>query len=583
MQPNHTLRKLQQWWGPLPQVGMSGKLAQVVPVDKPAVASDCVEPAAASAPTKGAQGEKSWGVVRSSAAAGQSATPRRSVETSSARASVGLWESKKGAVHPALKFGNKFLRSFPVTFVMMGATFWTLIADDIRIATNIPMVHDDSFMLVTSVCFFLFAVEIAIALVVKRGYPRSAYFLFDVVATLTLIAEMPWVIEGFMGPDDGDNGQTASEASSTARTVRLLRVVRLIRLVRLIKLYKYALARLLPREPGTGSPDSGDGPSWQDNPSAVGRALQESITLQVVVGVLLMLIVFPLISVTEARAGFDYDLELVSQLDALWRAHRAGSATASVAARRLIDSAQSFQHLAYFRAYDGTVLLENLQIIPPAVREVEYAVALAGTSCASGSHDGCSLGGFFKRADLVVQAQFSLGLLAFVVVLLIGGVVIFNRIATRYCIAPIEKLFAIVNSFAKDPMAKLGSFGDDTVRARWWPYAGCSARTKCVRDRVPARGCSALRARSFALPSQPPSSLPPITPTPSSAPSPLPPARARARGTGARSSTSSTSSSSRSARLPRCCRSASGSPAARRSRAACARRATSTLLRSGSR
>jgi len=48
-------------------------------------------------------------------------------------------------------------------------------------------------------------------------------------------------------------------------------------------------------------------------------------------------------------------------------------------------------------------------------------------------------------------------------VLLIGGVVIFNRIATRYCIAPIEKLFAIVNSFAKDPMAKLGSFGDDTL------------------------------------------------------------------------------------------------------------------------
>jgi class 3 adenylate cyclase len=275
---------------------------------------------------------------------------------------------------------------------------------------------------------------------------------------------MPWVISAFTGGADGGGASqtTASEASSAARTVRLLRVVRLVRLVRLVKLYKYFMEKFFHKE-GEEKVAQTEVPSWQDNPSAVGRALQESITLQVVVGVLLMLMVFPLISVTEQRVGFDYDVELVEQVDRLWHEHKsAGSASAAAAARQLVVSAVGFQELVYFEAYDGSVLLEDSLRMPPAIRWSEFSIVSAGLACAEGG-ESCSVGGFFKRNELIIQAQYSLGLLAFVIVLLVSGVLVFNRIATRYCIAPIEKLFALVNSFAKDPMAKLDSFGDDAV------------------------------------------------------------------------------------------------------------------------
>lgn len=440
--------------------------AQVTPVSVAGVAAAAsTSESKAFRPVISVEGEKS--ASRSPTATGRQVTGAQrpgaqKTPPKGATGKEGRVAKPRKPIHPLARFGNKVLESAPVTVVMMLATFWTLIADDIRIAADVPMEFDQKFTIVTSVCFFLFGCEILLALAVKRGYPRSAYFAFDVIATATLVTEMPWIIDNIAG--EGGRGQTASEASSAARTVRLLRVVRLIRLVRLVKLYKLAMERLFPKEKNGKVREHSEAPSWQDNPSAVGRALQESITLQVVVGVLLMLIVFPLISVSEARIAFEYDLEVVQQLDQLWRAHTAGSASAGVAARTLVANAAEFQSLVYFVTYDGTELLVNDAFRPPNVRDVEYSYASAGVSCSAGGGDSCSHGGFYKRAELILQAQYSLALLAFVIVLLISGVLIFNRIATRYCIAPIEKLFALVNAFAKDPMAKLDSFGDDSVR-----------------------------------------------------------------------------------------------------------------------
>ncbi|KAJ1616167.1 hypothetical protein T492DRAFT_1108407, partial [Pavlovales sp. CCMP2436] len=438
---------------------MVAKRTQVIPVSEIGAGSTPPPADAPKAAVK-ARGKGTWGVVRSTAAPGQSTAPRKSMGGRVVLAAGEIGKALTKQQHPCAQFGFKFLESAPVTIVMMLATFWSLAADDIRVAAEVGIEHDRNFMITYSVCFFLFAIEVIIGVVVKPRYTRTAYFYFDVIATLSLLTELPWVINIAALTQSSQNAASTNEAASAARTVRLLRVVRLVRLVRVVKLYKYAMQRGFHRA-GPTRRGNAEAPDWKDNPSAVGRALQESITLQVVVGVLLMLIVFPLISVTETRIGLDYDLELVDQVDRLWRTHRDGSASAGSAAYSVVKSAVDFQSLAYFETYDGTVLFSDPLLQPPNVRAEEYAVAQAGARCLSVAE--CSVGAFFKRRDLMIQSEYSLGLLAFVLVLLVGGVMVFNRIANKYCIAPIEKLFALVNSFAKDPMAKLGNFENDSL------------------------------------------------------------------------------------------------------------------------
>jgi len=240
--------------------------------------------------------------------------------------------------------------------------------------------------------------------------------------------------------------------------------VRLVRLVRIVKLYRYIMDYLTKDvEAENKKLNAASGPSWEDNPSAVGRALQESITLQVILGVLIMLIVFPYLSVQETRIRLDYEVETVLQLDGLYRGYleAKGASAALQAIEAISANSQEFMGLAHLSFFDGTVFLDRVELQPPNVRNTEYRSILAGSGCESAGE--CSTGAFFIRPDNVIQAQFSLYLIAFVIVLLFMGVILFNRISMKYCIAPIEKLFTIVNTFAKDPMQKLESFEDDTL------------------------------------------------------------------------------------------------------------------------
>jgi len=347
------------------------------------------------------------------------------------------------------------LNSEATTVIMMFATFWSLMADDVRIAAELGMQHDRTFAAVTAVCFFLFVVEIALALCVRPRYHRSVYFPFDVVATGTLLLEVRW-----MFAPSSDISSQADALAEASQKARLVRVVRLLRLVRLMKLAKIVNVRRGARRVQADESQA----AWRDNPSEVGRMLQDTITLQIVVGVLVMMIVFPVLSLQSLKSRIDFEVEAVGQLDRLWRAHVETGAAHSAheaAARLVLAESSRFLHLAYFQASDGTVLENDAAALPPAIRDAEYELVRAGARCAS---DGeCSTGGFVIKTDLAYEARFGLGLLWFVILLLGAGVVVFGQVTMRYCIAPIEKLFTIVNAFSNDPMKPLESFGEDAL------------------------------------------------------------------------------------------------------------------------
>lgn len=102
--------------------------------------------------------------------------------------------------------------SLPVTIIMSLFTVWALFSDDIRLAAT-KQDADEGFMIVISIAFFLFFLELIAASYYKEGYlilpnfssvPEetfcdkvkrlttlgSFYFWLDIIATLSLIFEV---------------------------------------------------------------------------------------------------------------------------------------------------------------------------------------------------------------------------------------------------------------------------------------------------------------------------------------------------------------------------------------------------------
>ena len=143
--------------------------------------------------------------------------------------------------------------------IMAVFTLYALYSDDLRLVLTQSQEADDGFEAAITVTFFMFFIEIVLTSVSKDGYflwPApltrmeheslfesiwrriqigSFYFWLDVVATITLILEMPWLTG-----DVNNAGGTAQQAGAAARVAaRAGRVVRLTRLLKYVKLDVY--------------------------------------------------------------------------------------------------------------------------------------------------------------------------------------------------------------------------------------------------------------------------------------------------------------------------------------------------------
>jgi hypothetical protein len=138
-------------------------------------------------------------------------------------------------------------------------TIWALFSDDIRIAASTKEA-DFGFMIVISIAFLLFALELIAGSLYKENYlclpsfvqtaPHetwlqkaqrlcqfgSFYFWLDLIATVSLIFEINWII----GDSLETTNQTSLKSARAGRASRAgARAGRIVRLVRMVKLYKY--------------------------------------------------------------------------------------------------------------------------------------------------------------------------------------------------------------------------------------------------------------------------------------------------------------------------------------------------------
>lgn len=75
---------------------------------------------------------------------------------------------------------------------LMVFTLFALFGDDLRLLSS-PKSQEDAFNFMASLCFLIFTVEIILSTISKENYYRSFFFWLDIIATISLIADIGWV------------------------------------------------------------------------------------------------------------------------------------------------------------------------------------------------------------------------------------------------------------------------------------------------------------------------------------------------------------------------------------------------------
>jgi hypothetical protein len=176
------------------------------------------------------------------------------------------WQSK--ALSQCRVYAEILCESDYWIMMMTLLTLWTLYQGDIQLAVT-PKDADYGFLVLNSICFFLFALEILLQSLYREGYLHipewdidedegflnrwerrvqigSFYFWMDVIATFTLAMDMTWMLDNATNQAFHGDGTQSAQSRDVARISRkvgkLLRVARIVRFTRIGRLYRYAVS-----------------------------------------------------------------------------------------------------------------------------------------------------------------------------------------------------------------------------------------------------------------------------------------------------------------------------------------------------
>lgn len=381
----------------------------------------------------------------------------------------------------------KFIESTPATSFMTIVTIYALYSDDIQVL-GFDKSTDNIFMIMSSISFFLFLLEIGIQCWCRENYltiPNvraffyniysgqdlkskwksfcsfisfgSFYFWLDLLATLTMLFELPWMIPVMEngGIDNNFENARAGKASRAgAKAARILRVVRMIRLFRLVKLYKYFVGNKNKKD-GSASifPDHEEKALLNMPPeSHVGAEMSDRTTKKVIIGILIMLIVIPLLQVEKLEYFNEYGMQIVLQQRA-----RASSATNQDTinweyTESLFVNTTNCIHMIYGGFDDGKRAIGIIpagRSNPQQLRSKEKRII----SIRPEENSNLSLMAIFdvkQRSN--EEAVFNVLLTSFVVILLAVGTMTFSRDVNKLVILPIEKMVQMVREISANPL-----------------------------------------------------------------------------------------------------------------------------------
>ena len=207
-----------------------------------------------------------------------------------------------------------------MTIIMSLITLYALIGDDLRLWVTTKEA-DIYFNVGFVIALVLFTLEILLNSMVVEDFKYSFFFWLDIIATLSLIPDIPWImhylavlIDSTPSEQSKDVvlGSVVSSSGAGNRAQRLIKSVRLIRLIRIIKLYKYAVKSNTEEEEAKLREQQKLSQTAQQaalkremEPGRLGKVLSDTTIRKVIIGILLMLMVLPILTYT----GIDYSKE----------------------------------------------------------------------------------------------------------------------------------------------------------------------------------------------------------------------------------------------------------------------------------
>lgn len=99
-------------------------------------------------------------------------------------------------------------------------TLWVLFADDLRLAC-MPITADEPIAIISIVCMIAFAFEIVMYTVSIENYMLSFFFWLDIVATLSMVLDIPAVHNTILASVGGSD---SLESAEVARATRMSRI-----------------------------------------------------------------------------------------------------------------------------------------------------------------------------------------------------------------------------------------------------------------------------------------------------------------------------------------------------------------------
>lgn len=203
---------------------------------------------------------------------------------------------------------------------MTMTTLYALIGDDLRLWVTTKGA-DIYFNVGFTITLILFTIELLLNSMVVDGFKYSFFFWLDVIATLSLITDIKWIMYGLALLVDATPsykskdvvlGTVVSSSAAGSQVQRIVKSVRLIRLIRIIKLYKYTVKSNTEEEEAKLREQQKLSQTAQQaalkremEPRRLGKVMSDTTIRKVIIGILLMLMVLPILT----YAGVDYSKE----------------------------------------------------------------------------------------------------------------------------------------------------------------------------------------------------------------------------------------------------------------------------------
>ena len=354
----------------------------------------------------------------------------------------------------------KGMESGSYSILMMFATVYTLFATDF-LYLALPKSVDATWAILTFCFLCLFTVDLILNSLAKPKYFLRLFFWLDLLATLSLVPDIPFLWDSITGndstADEGDvpdaNSQAIARAGKAARAGT--RAGRLIRLMKLFEIFKKKKSKR--RQTST-----------KTETSVVGQKLADLTTRKVILGVMAMVIVLPFLDVDEQDTNDIVGLQHV-QLAVI------DSQSFYPSLEDAVSNSDSNSSQELLQAYNTTIdnqvdlyidsrknilqlTVEGIEFYPLDVERYEE-LRLGGkevtTYILSEGDEPETVARFDIKSESQTEAILNMILIVFIVFLLGIGSALFSKDANTLMIGPIQRMVRTVKRLAENPLAKL--------------------------------------------------------------------------------------------------------------------------------